>query len=320
MSEELIQNITSQELSPLKRVKWEALIAQRNEIFDRYNATTLKECIAVEPEKEDLAALLNIYQKLRHIIDTKDKKELTTAERAKEIFKDGFFGPDQIEKAFTLSTGEKLITLGEEIHEVIMKKMKEKFEEPDVRVFMENIAAGLIDSKDFMLILRVPELSDGKPINIHSLRECIAQDMRRQRKGEFLPVYDDWKHHRFILQKVTETTLPEWVIVSRSFVPLSEDKTQRQQGELMGRYAESLGIDPEQAQSRFAVDVIYDYIVQLRGGNGRVSPGRSRFERTRSVSDDAMTICLGQVMSQNLSIIDISYNEGHDQVGVVLCR
>jgi hypothetical protein len=183
-----------------------------------------------------------------------------------ELFGDHFFGPDQIEKAFTIKNEQgqevKLIDLSPEERQRAVEMLEEKLREPDIKQFLTK-PENQKDIKDgkYLLILRVNKIKvNGKNTNLtmKAMQEQIAPDMARNNQGKLLFNTGWYKDEDFY---TTATPTFEWTLVTKGVVEATLGKDHPTQTAILTREAQRIGLDPTKIHRRAPCETVFDRIL-----------------------------------------------------------
>ncbi len=104
---------------------------------------------------------------------------------AKRLFGEGYMGPDEIEKHFTLGNGEKLFEYTEEEKQRISQMLREKLADPQIRDLIKRTSREELQ-KRFQLFLFPDKFKDGTPVTMKSLNDRFQPEMERRGSGKLL--------------------------------------------------------------------------------------------------------------------------------------
>jgi hypothetical protein len=203
------------------------------------------------------------------IVNEETKQALEQAKELKEIkklFGENFFGPDQIENAFTIKNEHgqdiKLIDLTPTERQHAEQMLKEKLQEPDIKKFLSN-PENQKDIKDgkYLLILRVNKIKvNGQDTNLtmKAMQEQIAPDMAKNNQGKLLFDTDECKNEDFY---TTATPTFEWTLVTNGVVETTLRKNYPTQTAILTQKAQRIGLDPTKIHRRAPCETVYDRIL-----------------------------------------------------------
>ena len=80
-----------------------------------------------------------------------DKLYEHISREAKELFQEHFFGPKEVENAFTLADGTRLVEFSSEQKREIIKNLRAKLNEPDIKTFLARTRERMKNRKDLVL-------------------------------------------------------------------------------------------------------------------------------------------------------------------------
>jgi len=195
-----------------------------------------------------------------------EEDSVETFEKARELFGENFFGPDQIEKAFTIHDQEgqevKLIDLSPEERQKAMEMLEEKLQQPDIKQFLSK-PENQKDIKDgkYLLVLRVNKIKvNGKNTNLtmKAMQAQIAPDMARNNQRKLLFNTGWYKDEDFY---TTATPTFEWTLVTNGVVKTTLGKNHQTQTTLLTEEAQRIGLDPAKIHRRAPCETVFDRIL-----------------------------------------------------------
>jgi hypothetical protein len=162
-------------------------------------------------------------------IENKEKKETTSIEQAKEIFKENFYGKEQIKKA-----------LGFEIPKNIIPEINRSPEE------LEKLKEA-----GYELVLHIKEDNEGNKITGKQLLKIMAKRMRdnkllySQKSAGSPELKDDcrYKDEKFFKENHLKT---EWRVMKKEEIPNTRDINHVEQTRILRDHLEELGVVPEE--------------------------------------------------------------------------
>jgi|GEM_PF-7048259 len=217
-------------------------------------------------------------------IETRRTKEI------RELFGQNFFGPEQVEKAFTIrdqnNNEVKLVDFSPEQRRQVKQMLVEKLNEPDIQAFLQK-PENQTDIKNgkYLLILRAPQVG-----SIKKMFELLQPDMEAKGQGKLL-FKVDWYATDSLF---TSTTCPfEWKFVTKEVVPLTLGLQHQPMTEALAAEARRVGFNPGKIKRRAPVETVFDFLTVLRTTNGRILLNRFDWSDIRSSDGDFVYVGCG---------------------------
>ncbi|MBI2551274.1 hypothetical protein HYV73_02925 [Candidatus Uhrbacteria bacterium] len=184
-----------------------------------------------------------IHRLLKARDETRKESEGFSPDLSREmrsLFADSFFGPDEIESAFTVKDAQgkdvKLIELTPAERQEASRLLKEKLNEPDIKAFLLEMKKTPDELKnDWALTLRLTKFKDGTDITMKALREnpLILAKMKEidpKQKGVIWTSDENWLKqqpcyttHTPAFDPATNTFSMRWSLRTKELIPGPND-------------------------------------------------------------------------------------------------
>lgn len=321
--EQLVSRLTHDELGVVERAYLDQLLVQYRHILDKYHVGSVKEFVDVNPEAEDLRAVVGILRSVKGIRNQFVELSELCGEKyevIKEMFGENFYGIDEVEHAFFIRPSGDAVKFSDQQRAEIRKALDKKISEPDVQEFLRRIQSGEVSVDDFQLILRVPKFVDRRGITIERMRVLY----NRLLFDEDLPLIDTDSTFLGYRNSDTPSDGFEWVFVSRDCVDGTFANTTVGQRMEIRRFAKHVGFEKEYVSPRTAVQVMYDYFVSSRNRGIVVHDDLIEgYERTCTLSS-SRTVSVGGLGQGCIMYITSGMGSGgnnqHSSVGMRMQR
>ncbi len=221
----------------------------------------------------------------------------------RELFGENMLGIEEVERAFTLQSGESLVRFTEAQKQHALTLLHEKLHTPQLQRFLESIRNGEHTDK-FYLVLRVNNASDTQPITLQTLKEQIALDLQSEGQGELL-YSQDWYDNKSFYNNPDHHLVSkggmEWVFVTKDLVAETQGKTHTQQTTILQSVASNYRI-PGVPRRRTPYEVVYDHLLLRRNGDRRLFNGQYLYDWTDTGSSDDDFVYAGSGGADGLSV------------------
>jgi len=214
------------------------------------------------------------------LVEASESKEQQTYTEMKEIFGEDFFGFNEIEEAFALKNGLKLVDFHSTKKAEAMKMLFDFVHEPDVKQFLEKIKSGEIRKGGWQLCLEIPTFFDTissieSPLTMLAMDQCLSPDMKDREQGELFYsfpntmkveepslVSDKFDERDFF---VRDTMPMQWVLSTKGIVPVTLNKRYDEGLATLKKFADKNGLFFDSSQSdTHPLEVSYRFFVALR--------------------------------------------------------
>lgn len=163
-------------------------------------------------EAVQLDQVLELEKALDRMIESDPRIE------AKRLFGEGYMGPDEIEKHFTLENGEKLFEYSPEEKQRINQMLREKLNDPQIRDLIKRTSKEELRQR-FQLFLFPDKFKDGTPVTMKALQERFEPEMEMRKLGKLLLNPDWYKNESFF---TSDSNPLSWKLLSKGNI---EDST-----------------------------------------------------------------------------------------------
>ncbi|MFA6295943.1 MAG: hypothetical protein WC663_01175 [Patescibacteria group bacterium] len=151
---------------------------EKSKELDQFAAEANKIAEAIKEDKPVLLEqVLELREALEKMVESDPRIE------AKRLFGEGYMGPEEIEKHFTLENGEKLFEYTSEEKQKIVRMLREKLDDPQIRDLIKRTPKEELRER-FQLFLFPDKFKDGTPVTMKSLYERFQPEMTRRGLGE----------------------------------------------------------------------------------------------------------------------------------------
>jgi hypothetical protein len=211
----------------------------------------------------------------------------------KDLFGENFFGFEEVEKAFTLQDGDKLVELSKFQKAEANRLLAQFIQEPDVKQFMDKVKSGEIKKGGWNLRLQISTFTDPKsrlevPLTMKAFNQCLAPDMEGRNQGKLLYNVDWYEAKKFY---TTDTMQFQWVLSTNEVVPTTLDKNHENQTGELKKFAKSVSLDFDAKQSRSKpIETLYRFFVMLRNTSRRVLENTYDWSATKSSDGDLVDV------------------------------
>jgi len=165
-------------------------------------------------EPIQLGQVLDLEKALDRLIESDPRME------AKRLFGEGYMGPDEIERHFTLGNGEKLFEYTPEQRKEINRMLREKLNDPQIRDLIKRTSREEL-RKNFQLFLFPDKFKDGTKVTMKSLYEKFQPEMKRRGSGKLLYDTSWYSQEEFF---TTDSNPLSWKLLSKGNIEGSTDK------------------------------------------------------------------------------------------------
>ncbi|MFA6296429.1 MAG: hypothetical protein WC663_03680 [Patescibacteria group bacterium] len=170
---------------------------------------------AIEGDKPvQLETVLKFREALEKMIESDPRIE------AKRLFGEGYMGPDEIEKHFTLENGEKLFEYSKEEKQKINQMLREKLDDPQIKDLIRRTSKEELREK-FQLFLFPDKFKDGTPVTMKALYERFQPEMERRGVGKLLFSTDWYKNEDLF---TSDSNQLSWKLLSKGNLEGSQGK------------------------------------------------------------------------------------------------
>lgn len=222
---------------------WLPLLEKAEKFFPKETFTAIK---AKREEKEK---------------ERRGKTGEALAREMRELFKEGFFGLEEVETAFTLQDGKKLVELSAKERETAFRLLEAKLNEPDIEEFLRETPKKRL-AENWLLVLRLPKLRDGASLTMKTMREKLAPDMQARNQGKLLYQVEWYANESFYTTDSPKDM--HWQFVTREVAPETKGKNHSIQTEELKKAAKAVHLDPAKTRRRAPVETLFDSFVSLR--------------------------------------------------------
>ncbi len=266
-------------------------------------------------EAEDGEGLLLTSRKLEKDYELVKIEAEERYREMRELFKEGFLGIEEVETAFTLLDGRKLIELSKEERREALRLLEVKLNEPDIKEFLQKTPKEQL-AKEWLLVLRLPKFKDGTPLTMNAMQEKIAPDMQAKGQGELFYSVDWYAKEAFYTGQTPKEM--HWQFVTRKVVPETKGKNHSAQTAELKKAAQASRLDPGKTRRRLPVETLYDFVLSLRAKNQPIL--EAEYDWSDILSSVGVLVLVGDCTAEGAHVHRWSPEYSHERVGASLSR
>ncbi len=159
--------------------------------------------------------VLDLEQALDRLIESDPRLE------AKRLFGESYMGPDEIERHFTLESGEKLFEYTPKQRQRINQMLREKLADPQIKDLIKRTLREELRQR-FQLFLFPDKFKDGTKVTMKSLNDKFQPEMTRRGSGKLLFDTSWYKNEEFF---TSDSNPLSWKLLSRGNIEGSNNKS-----------------------------------------------------------------------------------------------
>jgi len=274
------------------------------------------------PEEKKLALL---RREMFDFLNEQERNEQVYFE-TKEKFGENFLGLDEVEKAFSLYKGRKLVEFTPVERQEAQRLLLDFLQQPDVKEFMEKIDSRRTDPSRWLMYLEMPQVSDGNPLTIDFLQNVIGPDMENRFQGPLLSPDSEQNYSRQSFYG--NDTMPlRWRLSTTDVILGTRGVGIHTQRSIQQDFARDNGLnfapgnskvvdlERNRASASHPLETVYRYMLQLRTSGKSFL--RGAFDRT--IYEDVM-VGGGPGSKKQGLIIAPDPGRGHPDIGLSFSR
>lgn len=235
------------------------------------------------------------------------------------LFGQNFLGIEAVREAFTLSSGRDIVSGCGGTRESIQKALWDKCLEPDIVVLLNNIRLGIVDVRNWLLVLRTPFVkvrNRNAGITMKVLEKYIGDDMLKRDQGKLLYDVDWYLEEPFYAKQAIESL--HWQFVTKACAPGTKDVSHGEQTIALNAYAQKVGLNPTFIRRRIPVEGLYDYLVTLRSQKVRLLENEYDWADERTSFGNFVRVGNGDALG--LRVGRYSADGSYERLGACLSR